>query len=66
LAGFSVNPQSRIADVAAVRKILLLVMLNSTNVVSEILTALVGSFGPVTVALFSALIGVFLDAVKDG
>ena len=44
----------------AVQEIPLLLMLNSTNVASEILVTLVGSFGLVTVAPFSALIGAFL------
>ncbi len=48
----------------SVQKIPLLLMLNSTNVASEILITLVGSFGLVTVAPFSALIGSFLYCRK--
>ncbi|MFA7174497.1 MAG: YibE/F family protein [Kiritimatiellia bacterium] len=47
-----------------VQKIPLLVMLNSTSVASEILVTLVGSFGLVTVAPFTALTAAFLYAAK--
>ncbi|MDA3924090.1 MAG: YibE/F family protein [Kiritimatiellae bacterium] len=72
ISGIFISASGAVMDLAmdiaaSMHEIPLLLMLNSTNVASDILITLVGSFGLVTVAPFSAFIGAFLySRGRDG